>query len=168
MFLLRTCISVWDLWWIKWHWHRFFPPVLQFPPVYRTTNAPCSFTDLITDALRLYWLAASLHTTVTVLLYLFHFPLIRCNHPAGYCGGSGLYFYSVDIWFVSREALLTVVAEVFRDFLSSSHADALYYLCEVTTVSFQFFPSSSLVLSLCAPQTVSRNELPLWRMIDPL
>jgi hypothetical protein len=24
---------MWDLWWTKWHWDRFFPPVLRFSPV---------------------------------------------------------------------------------------------------------------------------------------
>jgi hypothetical protein len=25
--------SMWDLWWTKWHWDRFCPPVLRFSPV---------------------------------------------------------------------------------------------------------------------------------------
>jgi len=31
-----------------------FLPVLRFSPVYRPTNAPYSFTDLITDAMQLH------------------------------------------------------------------------------------------------------------------
>jgi hypothetical protein len=23
--------SIWDLWWTKWHWHRFFPEYFGFP-----------------------------------------------------------------------------------------------------------------------------------------
>jgi hypothetical protein len=24
---------MWDLWWTKWHWDRFFSPLLRFSPV---------------------------------------------------------------------------------------------------------------------------------------
>jgi hypothetical protein len=33
--------SMWDLWWTKWHWDRFFPQVLRFFPCqFHSTGAP--------------------------------------------------------------------------------------------------------------------------------
>ena len=43
---------IWDLWWTKWHWGRFFlPSILSFSCQYHYTNAPCSYFILISDAL---------------------------------------------------------------------------------------------------------------------
>jgi hypothetical protein len=53
-------VSTLDLYFIVWFvvdkvaLAQVFLPVLQFFPVYRLTNAPYSFTDLITDAVRIH------------------------------------------------------------------------------------------------------------------
>jgi hypothetical protein len=31
---------MWDLWWKKWHWDRFFPEYIGFPPSIHSTGAP--------------------------------------------------------------------------------------------------------------------------------
>jgi hypothetical protein len=32
---------MWDLWWTKWHWNRFFPPSTSvFPCQFHSTGAP--------------------------------------------------------------------------------------------------------------------------------
>jgi hypothetical protein len=31
---------MWDLWWTKWHWGRFFPEYFGFPCQYHSTGAP--------------------------------------------------------------------------------------------------------------------------------
>jgi hypothetical protein len=32
--------SMWDLWWTKWHWDRFFSKYLGFPCQFHSTRAP--------------------------------------------------------------------------------------------------------------------------------
>jgi hypothetical protein len=31
---------MWDLWWIKWHWDRFYPRTSVFPCKFHSTGAP--------------------------------------------------------------------------------------------------------------------------------
>jgi hypothetical protein len=31
---------MWDLWWTKWHWDRFFPKYFGFPCQFHSTGAP--------------------------------------------------------------------------------------------------------------------------------
>jgi hypothetical protein len=31
---------MWDLWWTKWHWDRFFPEYFGFPCQFHSTGAP--------------------------------------------------------------------------------------------------------------------------------
>ena len=31
---------MWDLWWTKWHWDRFFPEFFGFPSQFHSTVAP--------------------------------------------------------------------------------------------------------------------------------
>jgi hypothetical protein len=31
---------MWDLWWTKWHWDRFFPEYFGFPCQFHSTSAP--------------------------------------------------------------------------------------------------------------------------------
>jgi hypothetical protein len=31
---------MWDLWWTKWHWDRFFPEYFGFPCQFQSTGAP--------------------------------------------------------------------------------------------------------------------------------
>jgi hypothetical protein len=48
--------SLWDLWWTKWHWDRFYPPSTSVSPCqFHSTGAPLLGTIKKTDHLSLHF-----------------------------------------------------------------------------------------------------------------
>jgi hypothetical protein len=44
--------SVWDLWWTKWHWDRFFSESISFPFQYDSAAVPYSLIHHLGDEQR--------------------------------------------------------------------------------------------------------------------
>ena len=65
---------MWDLWWTKWHWARFFPEYFGF--FLSVTLEHCSihlFHPYITDEIQSYQLTASFNKTLLSYYYYYYY-----------------------------------------------------------------------------------------------